>query len=349
MIDSLSRLIHARRIGWKMSEIFENAITSIKLGIEDFQTGDDDRMLSAARNYYAGLLLLAKECLVNAVPDADAMEVIGAKFKPVPDGEGGVDHVVMGYSTVDLAQLKTRFKDFGLLWPDANITNLQRFRNDLEHHHLKEPASALSEAIASSFPMVVDFFKILGEDPQEYLQDVWETILAERAAFEKVQTACLASWEPVEWPADIEHLDRMNCPNCQSSLIGQADAENTDQEAVDGKCFQCGEEIVFEKMMELVVKASYEISAYLMAKEGLAPAVANCPHCSATAYVETGEDSICFVCGESVAGTQYRSPAGKSQQWITEKFSNASASVFADAPGPDYRWRAARRRSFDLS
>lgn len=144
-----------------MSEIFVNAITSIKLGIEDFQTGDDDRMLSAARNYYAGLLLLAKECLVNAVPEADAMEVIGAKFKPVPDGHGGVDHVVMGYTTVDLAQLKTRFKDFGLAWPDANITNLQRFRNDLEHHHLKEPASALSEAIASSFPMVVDFFKIL--------------------------------------------------------------------------------------------------------------------------------------------------------------------------------------------
>lgn len=291
-----------------MSEIFVNAITSIKLGIEDFQTGDDDRMLSAARNYYAGLLLLAKECLVNAVPEADAMEVIGAKFKPVPDGHGGVDHVVMGYTTVDLAQLKTRFKDFGLAWPDANITNLQRFRNDLEHHHLKEPASALSEAIASSFPMVVDFFKILDEDPQEYLQDIWATILAERAAFEKVQVACLASWEPVEWPADVEHLDRMNCPNCRSSLIGQADPENMDHEAVNGRCFQCGEEIGFEKMMELVVKASYEISSYLMAKEGLSPAVADCPHCTATAYVETGEDSICFVCGESVAGT-LNSPA----------------------------------------
>lgn len=57
-----------------MSEIIENAITSIKLGIEDFQTGDDDRMLSAARNYYAGLLLLAKECLVNTVPDTHHSE-----------------------------------------------------------------------------------------------------------------------------------------------------------------------------------------------------------------------------------------------------------------------------------
>ncbi len=44
-----------------MSEIFENAVTSIILGIEDFKHGSDERMLSAARNYYAGLLLLANE------------------------------------------------------------------------------------------------------------------------------------------------------------------------------------------------------------------------------------------------------------------------------------------------
>ena len=143
-----------------MSEIFDNAITSIVLGIEDFETGTDDRMLSAARNYYAGLLLLAKECLVRAAPQADAMDVIGAKFKPKPDGEGGVDHEVVGYTTVDLTHLKSRFKDFGLEWPDADINKLQRFRNDIEHHHLKEPVSALGEAIASSFPMVVDFCDI---------------------------------------------------------------------------------------------------------------------------------------------------------------------------------------------
>ncbi len=85
-----------------MSDIFENAIASIKLGIEDFETGNAARMLSSARNYYAGLLLLAKECLVRAAPDADPMDVIGAKFKPKPDGDGGVEHEVIGYTPVDL-------------------------------------------------------------------------------------------------------------------------------------------------------------------------------------------------------------------------------------------------------
>jgi hypothetical protein len=31
-------------------------------------------------------------------------------------------------------------------------------------------------------------------------------------------------------------------------------------------------------------------------------AIACCPECGAEAYVETGEVSICFSCGESVAG-----------------------------------------------
>ena len=293
-----------------LSEIFENAITSIVLGIEDFEMGSDARMLSAARNYYAGLLLLAKECLVRAAPKANAMEVIGAKFKPKPDGAGGVDHAVVGYTTVDLAQLKERFKDFKLPWPDADIEKLQRFRNDLEHYHLKEPVSALGEAIASSFPMVVDFFGILGEDPQSHLADVWDTILERRAAFEKVQKQCLDSLERVDWPAPVSDLDRMACPNCGSSLIGQADPGNEDREHVVGKCFQCGDEIGFETMMEMVVEASYEVDAYIRAKEGMNSSIADCPECGVSAYVETGEISVCFACGESVSGECVRCGAG---------------------------------------
>lgn len=293
-----------------MSEIFNNAITSIVLGIEDFETGTDERMLSAARNYYAGLLLLAKECLVRAAPKADAMEIIGAKFKPRPDGEGGVDHEVVGYTTVDLAQLRTRFKDFDLEWPDADINKLQRFRNDLEHHHLKEPVSALGEAIASSFPMVVDFCAILQEDPQLHLADVWDTILAEREAFEKVQQQCVTSLESVDWPAAVSSLDRMACPECGSSLLGQEDSENQDREDLVGKCYQCGAEINYGKMMELVVATSYDLDAYLMAKEGMNSPIANCPECAATAYVETSAASVCFVCGESIAGDCARCGAG---------------------------------------
>ena len=284
-----------------MSKIFENAVTSIILGIEDFET--DDRMLSAARNYYAGLLLLAKECLVHAAPEADPMHIIGAKFKPRPDGNGGVEYIVDGYTTVDLGQIKKRFKDFDLTWPDVKIERLQRFRNDLEHYHLKEPAGKLREAIASSFPMLVDFFKILGKEPQEHLADVWDTITAERATFEKLRADCLASWKDVKWPAPVENLDEMMCPNCESLLVGQIEAGNTDYENVEGKCSQCGNEIDRESLIKMVVDVSYGPDDYLMALDGQNPIIANCHECGADkTYVDTGEISICFSCVEGVAG-----------------------------------------------
>lgn len=192
-----------------------------------------------------------------------------------------------------------------------NIKRLQQFRNNLEHYHLKEPASALGEAIASSFPMIVDFFKILGEDPQENLADVWETIIAERATFEKVRTSCLESWKDVEWPPPpVNDLDKMSCPACQSSLVGQADTNNTGHEYIEGKCFQCGEEIDREKMMEMVVQASYEIDAYIMAKDGLNPPIGNCPECAVEAYVDQGDISVCFACGESIGGECVRCSTG---------------------------------------
>jgi hypothetical protein len=285
-----------------IADIFDNAVTSIVLGIEDFRDGSDERMLSAARNYYAGLLLLGKECLLRAAPDADPMEVIGAKFEPIPDGEGGVDHQVVGYATVDLSQLKQRFKTFGLSWPDVNIEKLQRFRNNLEHYHLAEPVGALKEAIASSFPMVIDFFETLKEDPQDVLDGVWETILEETSTFNKVQRACFDSLIRLNWPGEVRRLDHMSCRTCGSSLIGQTDRDNTESEAAIGKCFQCGEEYDQEDLAEMVVAVSYEVDAYHAAKDGESSPIATCPECSAEAYVENGEVSACFACKETVGG-----------------------------------------------
>lgn len=150
--------------------------------------------------------------------------------------------------------------------------------------------------------MVVDFFAIIEEDPQLLLADVWGTILEQRDAFEKVQKQCLDGLAVVKWPTGVSRLDRMACPICSSSLLGQHDPANTDHKQVIGRCFQCGEEIDFENFMELIVAASFEIDSYMMAKDGLNSPIANCPECGASAYVEDGVVSICFVCGKSVAG-----------------------------------------------
>lgn len=75
-----------------MNTLFDNAIQSIQLGIEDYEHNDPKRALSAVRNFYAGTLLLAKEVLVRAAPKASVKAIIGSKFVPVPDGNGGVTY-----------------------------------------------------------------------------------------------------------------------------------------------------------------------------------------------------------------------------------------------------------------
>ena len=53
------------------SALFDNAMSSIRMGIEDYAQDKPERSLSAVRNFYAGLLLLAKEVLVRHIPNAD--------------------------------------------------------------------------------------------------------------------------------------------------------------------------------------------------------------------------------------------------------------------------------------
>jgi len=281
-----------------MSALFQNAVTSLRMGIEDFQTGEDDRMISSARNYYAGLLLLAKECLVRAAPNADPMQVIGAKVKPISDGAGGVAAAPDGPTTIGFHDLKKRFSDFGLPWPDGDLQKLVGMRNQLEHLHLKEPVAALAEAIASSFPMVVDFFAILVEDPKVELGDTWDVILERHDAFKKVQAVCLAEIALIDWNIEPGNLDRMSCPNCGSSLIGQEESGNTDVGSFHAKCAQCGEVFDAEDSIRMVVDAAFGADNYIAAKEGGEPVVNDCPNCAISdAYVQNGEANGCIACG----------------------------------------------------
>ena len=97
-----------------MSKLFENAIKFIIVGIEDYRQNSRPRSLSAVRNFYAGTLLLAKEVLVRNVQGADPDAILGAKYKPVSDGAGGVEYEAIGHTTIDFTQVGERFSDFEL-------------------------------------------------------------------------------------------------------------------------------------------------------------------------------------------------------------------------------------------
>jgi hypothetical protein len=127
--------------------LFENAVASIRMGVEDFRQQDHNRDISAARNFYAGVLLLAKEALVRAAPQADPDLVIGARVKPVPDGHGGIEMQQVGHTTIDFHQIGERARDYGISLDQSALKALNKIRNDMEHHYTSESATAIRAAI----------------------------------------------------------------------------------------------------------------------------------------------------------------------------------------------------------
>ena len=76
--------------------LLANAKNSIELGLADFNSGDDKKLISSVRNFHAGVLLLLKEKLRRLSP-ANSNEVL-IKYKVVPqlDSTGNLTFVGEG-------------------------------------------------------------------------------------------------------------------------------------------------------------------------------------------------------------------------------------------------------------
>ncbi len=293
-----------------MSDLFENALNSIKLGIDDYQSNDDRRPVSAIRNFYAGVLLLGKECLVRAAPDADPMDIIASHYRPVPDENGGLIHEPKGYSTIDLNEMRNRFKSFGIDWPEGDIKSLQKLRNDFEHFHSVAPTEKIRQAIAGCFPLVEGFFRNLEEDPAVALGEAWEVMLAEEAFFNRQKQECNSSFEKLPWGDSLSNTNEIACSNCGSTLIYQQDKGNSDPASIRGKCLACGEAITAEATVKLIVDAEHGVDDYISVKDGAEQIIHDCPECCEPTYVSGGDVNFCYFCDFSVEGECARCMCG---------------------------------------
>jgi DNA-directed RNA polymerase subunit RPC12/RpoP len=281
------------------SALFDNAMSSIRMGIEDYAQDKPERSLSAVRNFYAGLLLLAKEVLVRHVPNADPDEVIGAKYKPVPDGAGGVEHIQDGAQTIDFATVAKRFKDFGLPMDKAAksaLDDLSTVRNDIEHRYTNKPAEVVRELIARAFPLTVQLFRLAGEDPRTLLSDVWAIMLEARDLYEAELARCRATLDAVGWLSATVAEARLRCTQCGSDLVEQRDPSNGDQVTMDLFCQGCGADLDVEaEIIEAVDRALSGEAYYRFKDAGESGPVFDCPDCSHATYIDT--ENACANCG----------------------------------------------------
>ena len=279
----------------KVSQLYRNALDSIQLGVEDYQSNDPKRVISAVRNYYGGVLLLAKEVLANSVPDANPDELLGENYKPVR-GESGIEFIQKGPRTIDASSIQDRFDDFEIEVDLKPLKALQRIRNDVEHRYTDQPASMVRNAIATSFVVVADLFRELDQQPAVALGAAWNTMLEAKGLYDRELAACNATFADVKWTsATLSNADFV-CPECDSNLLAQADPENTSQSSMDCICRNCGKAVEQSEVVVAALNAHLGAHDYIAVKDGGEPAVYDCPECSNAAYLIYGEDIGCAVC-----------------------------------------------------
>ncbi len=295
-----------------MTQLLQNAVDALAVGVEDYSANDPRRTLSAVRNFYAGTLLLAKEVLSRVAPKAHPDEVLGAKYKPVPDGKGGVIHVPDGHATIDFATIGRRFKDFGVKTDPKRLEQLNRIRNDIEHRYTIQTDANIREAIATAFPLVSDFFREIGESPIDHLGDNWQIMLETTQLYEAELKRCQETLASVSWRSNAFTSKNLSCQFCGSALIEQEDSAEDDQDAVILLCKTCGEEQDTAKVVEKALEDVLDIDAYIRAKDGAEEGpLFTCPDCGLETFVdfedqcgacgyEPDGDSECARCGNDI-------------------------------------------------
>lgn len=137
--------------------MLQNAVNSIRLGVEDFKTAveDEARALSSIRNLTAGLLLLFKVKLPALSPPGSKEVLLKERVTPIVGPDGETLWVGSGTKTVDVASIISRLKGLGVddvEW--SLLETLTKTRNDVEHYHSTRPTAVLLETVANCFYLI---------------------------------------------------------------------------------------------------------------------------------------------------------------------------------------------------
>lgn len=305
-------------------KLYDNALISIQLGIEDFElsthsSGNQARALSSVRNLFAGMLLLFKYKIAASVNDqADAYRIIfnPPAIVPESDGHGGVRWVPDGKfkkTTIDVQGIQQRFEGFGIHVDWDAIKKLQDCRNHLEHLHPKHTYGEVAGFVADLFPVLSDFItNELQQVPSDVLGGAWDKMLAHKDFYNDKLAECEDTWQSANIPSGMQtYLYDCSCRMCGSQLI---EAEKTDldsgftvvmdEDKFRYRCISCG----YADLIAPELYHSFHVANYHDPRDGTEPTYETCQQCNHDTFLifdqecawcdATLEYNECDVCGE---------------------------------------------------
>ncbi len=291
--------------------LLKNAIDSIIIGLEDYQSSDDRRILSAARNIFAGILLLFKHKLCELSPPGSDEVLIKQKVLPKIDTNGTIRWIGKGKKTVDVQNIRERFESLGIIVDWNRLESINRYRNDIEHYYSNLNAQSVQQLISESFLIIRDFIsEYLKKDPQELLgNEAWSILIKVNEVYEKEKLECNRAIETLKFFNDeiMMAFEKYSCSKCGSGLVmpTQKDADATE---VEYECRSCGKTFSYEDLVQLAVADYFSHEVYLSYTDGGESPITNCPECggiylyhehicSSCGYTATHE---CQICGSTI-------------------------------------------------
>ena len=288
--------------------LLNNAVESIQIGVEDFESSDSRRVLSAVRNISAGILLLYKEKLRRISPPTSDEVLIKQNIQPQVNSSGELGFVGIGKKTADVQKIRERFKALEVDVDWKLFENINRIRNDIEHYYTSESESVIKEVIADSFVLIRDFLaNHLQEDPLDLLgEKCWNVLLLTANVFQKELEVCHEEMNKVSWDSEAleDAYEKLRCSSCGSALIKPIDAEAS-LESLELECVSCGQVTAFESVAEELLNEYFGSDIYEHFTSGGELPLSTCPECYKETYV-ISEDKCALCKGSREYDSCYR-------------------------------------------
>lgn len=286
--------------------ILKNAIDSIAIGLEDYQSPDERRIISSTRNIFAGILLLFKHKLCELSPSDSDEALIKQKVLPTIDATGAVNWIGKGKKTVDVQNIKERFKSLNIDVEWERLERINKYRNDIEHYYSTLKTVSVQQLISDSFIIIRDFISDeLNEDPKKILgEEYWAILVEINEVYEKEKLECDVSIETLHYYSNeiANAFMALQCGECGSGLI---EATKNGGDALESNfcCRSCGHTEAYEEIINQALFEYYAGDIYLSYTDGGDNPIIDCPECDGIYLYEEG---ICSSCGHTAEHTCQR-------------------------------------------
>jgi hypothetical protein len=277
-----------------LNKLFENSISSIQIGVEDYFTNDAKRISSCVRNLFSGILLLFKAKLLDMCP-LDSNEVLIKKEIIPMVKDGNLRFIGKGKTTIDIREIQQRFRSLNIKTDWTIIEKIQKERNNIEHYHTFSSVDILKSLIVSTFTIVNDFIRNeIGLNPKDLLGETWTKMIKLREVYLKEKLNCenkigaMFSFEEDQ----MLIVKNMYCESCGSELLVPISSANNINNAMM-RCTVCENNFKVIDMFEKVVENVFDIDGFENAKMGITN-IKECPECGKFTFAE--KENRCYFC-----------------------------------------------------